>query len=164
AELPIDQDHYASVGSAPSSSDPPRTEIGDHPSMVGALGLVPDTGMVDPQIMRRTLDFIDRSWDWDRTWGWDYPMIAMTATRLGDPGRAVDALTRIAPRNRYLANGHNCQHPTRLPLYLPGNGGLLAAVALMAAGWSGHRSDDESRPGFPRQGWDIRAEGFPDRP
>jgi hypothetical protein len=147
APLPIDGDHYAAVGG------PPRTEVGDHPSMVGALGVVPDIGIVDHQRMLATLDFIDDAWDWDRTWGWDYPMIAMTATRLGAPDRAVDALCRAAPRNRYLANGHNCQHATRLPAYLPGNGGLLAAVALMA------QSD-----GFPSQDWDVGAEGFPEAP
>jgi len=35
-----------------------------------------------------------------------------------------------APKNRYLLNGHNYQD-TRLPVYLPGNGGLLTAVAKM---------------------------------
>ncbi|QDP97111.1 hypothetical protein FOE78_15305 [Microlunatus elymi] len=163
APLPIQHDHYAAVGAAPGSAAPPRTELGDHPSMVGALGLVPETGLVDPDVMRSTLDFIDREWDWDLTWGWDYPMIAMTATRLGDPDRAVEALTRQAPRNRYLANGHNCQHPTRLPLYLPGNGGLLSAVALMITG-AGSAQQRSGHPGFPNQGWQIRAEGFPQRP
>ena len=158
AALPIDDGHYAAVGR------PARTEVGDHPSMVGALGVVPDTGRVDPAVMLRTLDFIDSEWDWARTWGWDYPMIAMTATRIGEPERAVDALARQAPRNRYLANGHNCQHPGKLPAYLPGNGGLLAAVALMAAGWVDQPSDAADHPGFPSEGWQIRAEGFPPRP
>jgi hypothetical protein len=35
-----------------------------------------------------------------------------------------------APKNRYLANGHNYQD-ARLSIYLPGNGGLLTAVARM---------------------------------
>ncbi|SDT36188.1 hypothetical protein [Microlunatus soli] len=156
AELPVHDDHYAAVG------NPPRTEIGDHPSMVGALGLVPDQGIVDHDRMRRTLDYLDQQWDWPHTWGWDYPMIAMTATRIGEPERAVDALCREVPRNRYLANGHNCQHPSRLPLYLPGNGGLLAAVALMATGWIGGATGDH--PGFPTDGWQVRSEGFPPRP
>ena len=47
----------------------------------------------------------------------------------------------------------------RLPLYLPGNGGLLSAVAMMAAGWDG--APDRPCPGFPRDGtWDVRYEGF----
>lgn len=38
--------------------------------------------------------------------------------------------------NTYLPNGHNYQDP-RLRIYLPGNGGLLTAIALMCAGWDG---------------------------
>ncbi|MEV6041090.1 hypothetical protein AB0L65_59010 [Nonomuraea sp. NPDC052116] len=45
-----------------------------------------------------------------------------------------------------------------LPLYLPANGGLLAAVSLMAAGWDG---TDADCPGFPSDGsWTVRHEGF----
>lgn len=45
-----------------------------------------------------------------------------------------------------------------LPIYLPGNGGLLAAVALMAAGWD---SAQRSAPGFPDDGtWNLEHEGF----
>ena len=61
------------------------------------------------------------------------------------------------PKNRYHPNGHNYQRPG-LTIYLPGNGGLLSATAMMAAGWG-----DESRhavPGFPRTGWTVRAEGL----
>ena len=46
----------------------------------------------------------------------------------------------------------------RLPVYLPGNGGLLAAVSLMAGGWDGA---DGPAPGFPDDGtWDVQCEGF----
>jgi hypothetical protein len=38
----------------------------------------------------------------------------------------------------------------RLPLYLPGNGGLLSAVAMMTAGWDG--CPDRPAPGFPDNG------------
>jgi len=37
----------------------------------------------------------------------------------------------MAKKNTYLVNRHNYQDK-RLRLYLPGNGGLLAAVAMMA--------------------------------
>jgi hypothetical protein len=63
-------------------------------------------------------------------------MLAMTAARLDRPEQAVDVLFTESPKTRYLANGHNYQSPW-LPLYLPGNGGLLAAVAIMAAGGDG---------------------------
>jgi hypothetical protein len=137
---------------------PPYTIIEDHPSMVAALGFVPQTPLIDPNTMKQTLDFVLQKWDWPSTWGWDYPMLAMTAARLGEPEKAIDALFIEAEKNRYLANGHNYQS-ARLPLYLPGNGGLLTAVAMMAAGWDG--CDDRNAPGFPDNGrWNVRAEGL----
>jgi hypothetical protein len=88
----------------------------------------------------------------------DYPLTAMTAARLGVPRLAVDALLMETPKNRYLANGHNYQRDS-LPLYLPGNGGLLAAAAMMAAGWDG--APDRPAPGFPDDGtWTVRVEGI----
>jgi hypothetical protein len=137
---------------------PPYTIYRDHPSMVAAFGLVPPSPLVDPNIMKRTLDDVMRKWDWPSTWGWDYPMLAMTAARLGEPEKAVDALFIESQKNRYLANGHNYQS-ARLPLYLPGNGGLLSAVAMMAAGWDG--CPDCAAPGFPDNGkWNIQWEGL----
>jgi len=137
---------------------PPYTILHDHPSMVAALGFVPPTPLIDPNTMRRTLDNVLQSWEWPTTWGWDYPMLAMTAARLGEPEKAVDALFIESQKNRYLANGHNYQS-ARLPLYLPGNGGLLSAVAMMAAGWDG--CADRPTPGFPDNGkWKIRWEGL----
>ena len=63
-------------------------------------------------------------------------MMAMTAARLGKPEQAIDALLLDTPKNVYRANGHNHQRPG-LTIYLPGNGALLYAVAMMAAGWDG---------------------------
>ncbi|MUL40315.1 hypothetical protein FZ103_03835 [Streptomonospora sp. PA3] len=136
----------------------PFTVRADHPSMVYALGPVPDTGLADREAVRATLHDVLADWDWASTWGWDYPALAMTAARLGEPETAVDALLRDTPKNRYLPNGHNRQTGT-LPAYLPGNGGLLAALALMAGGWDG--DGGAHAPGFPRDGtWSVRHEGF----
>jgi len=108
--------------------------------------------------MARTFDWIWANWDWPSTWGWDYPMMAMTAARLGKPDRAVDALLMNTPKNVYRPNGHNHQRPG-LTIYLPGNGGLLYAAAMMAAGWDG--APDGNAPGFPRDGrWMVRWEGL----
>lgn len=97
-------------------------------------------------------------WRWDRTWGWDYPMVAMTAARLNEPHLAVDALMMPTAKNGYLPNGHNWQRGS-LPVYLPGNGGLLTAVALMAGGWDG--AGTRHAPGFPADGsWSVRSEGL----
>jgi hypothetical protein len=132
----------------------------DHPSMLGSLGVLPGDG-VDRETMRRTLHKVMREWNWDETWGWDYPMTAMTAARLGETKIAVDALLMQTPKNRYLPNGHNWQRDN-LPCYLPGNGGLLYAIAMMAGGWRG--APKGSAPGFPADGsWVVRHEGLDQR-
>lgn len=137
-------------------ADPPYRVREDHPSMLCAFGFLPATELMDPAVMRATLADVLADWDWDTTWGWDYAVIAMTAARLNDPDVAVDALLMQAPKNTFLPNGHNHQHAA-LPLYLPGNGGLLSAVALMAAGWEG--SPDSHAPGFPA-GWSVQWESL----
>ena len=140
---------------------PPYTIYRDHPSMLCALGFLPQTPLIDPNVMKKTLDDVFAKWDFPSTWGWDYPVMAMTAARLGEPEKAIDALFLDTPKNKYLANGHNYQSE-RLPLYLPGNGGLLTAVAMMAAGWDG---SNKPAPGFPDNGkWNIRYEGFKKMP
>jgi hypothetical protein len=129
----------------------------DHPSMLGALGMLPGVG-VDRAIMRRTLDKVMKEWQWETTWGWDYPLTAMTAARLGVPKLAVDSLLMTTEKNRYLTNGHNWQRQN-LPCYLPGNGGLLYAIAMMAVGWRG--SPPGHAPGFPTDGsWTVRSENI----
>jgi protein-glucosylgalactosylhydroxylysine glucosidase len=128
----------------------------DHPSMLAAFGLLPGDG-VDPETMRRTLDKVMLEWRWDETWGWDCPMAAMTAARLGDGKSAIDLLLKDAAKNHFGANGHNYQRPG-LSLYLPGNGALLAAVAVMARGWDGAKKE---APGFPDDGtWTVRHESL----
>jgi hypothetical protein len=108
--------------------------------------------------MRRTLHRVMTDWDWNSTWGWDFPMIAMTAARLGEPDIAVDVLLKDTVKNTYLVNGHNFQS-SRLPIYLPGNGALLTAISMMAAGWDG--APDVEAPGFPRNGqWEVKWENL----
>jgi hypothetical protein len=134
-----------------------KTWVKDHPSVTAALGLLPGPD-IEREAMRRTLDWIWDNWDWPDTWGWDYPMIAMCAARLGEPERAVDALLLDTPKNKYRLNGHNHQRPG-LTIYLPGNGGLLYAAAMMAAGWDG--APQRAAPGFPDNGqWTVRWEGL----
>lgn len=129
----------------------------DHPSMLGALGILPGT-MIDRGVMLNTLLKVKEVWKWGSAWGWDFPMCAMTAARLGEPDLAVDFLLMDAAKNTYLTNGHNYQRPG-LSAYLPGNGGLLTAVALMAAGWEG--GPQTMSPGFPQDGsWNVKWEGL----
>ena len=85
-------------------------------------------------------------------------MFAMTAARLGEPERAIDALLLDTPKNHFGLNGHVCQRPG-LTIYLPANGGLLYATALMTAGWDG--TPKHSAPGFPDNGrWNVRWENL----
>jgi len=159
APLPMREGLYVNAASAPHTfTDPDQRR--DHPTLLGAFGFVPP-GRVDPEAMRRTLRRVMADWQWEHTWGWDYPLVAMTAARLGEPGIAVEALLMDTPKNRYLPNGHNYQRPG-LTIYLPGNGGLLAAVGMMAAGWDG--GPDIHAPGFPKEGWRIRREGLTPMP
>ncbi|TWI67435.1 hypothetical protein IP91_01548 [Pseudoduganella lurida] len=157
----------------------------DHPSFLMPLGWLPGRD-VDKAVMRRTFDRMRRDWDLRQTWGWDYPMMAMTAARLRAPEEAVDWLFFDAKNNQFGSSGmtprvHLDAHaaafvPTATgagaqagvgpdgpgyqraaETYFPSNGGLLLAVALMAGGWDGERG---RAPGFPKRGWQVRAEGL----
>lgn len=147
---------YLAAESAPETfSDLKATS--DHPAMLGALGFYPESPLIDKAVMSRTLDWVIRHWHWDTAWGWDFPMAAMTATRLNRPDTAIDCLLMPAQKNTYLNNGHNYQDK-RLRIYLPGNGGLLSAIALMCAGWDGCTTPT---PGFPKDGhWNVKWEGL----
>ena len=132
----------------------------EHPSLIGPLGMLPGDG-VDPAVMRATVRSVWQTWQWDRkTWGWDFPLLAMAAARNGEPQMAVDALLHPAARNNFNAVGLSSGGP--FP-YFPSNGGLLAAVAMMAAGWDG--GPDKPAPGFPDDGsWTVKWEGLKKAP
>ena len=144
--LPVQDGLYLAAATAPDSyTNAPY--LTDHPSVLAAYGLLPATAGLDTAVMRRTLDTIWRAWSWEETWGWDFPLTAFTAARLGATDRAIDALLMDVPKNHYLTNGHNPQR-SNLRVYLPGNGGLLAALAMLAVG-----------DGFPAE-WRVRWEGL----
>ncbi len=127
----------------------------EHPSLIGMQGLLPSDG-VDDKAMHDTVVKVFNEWQWNRVWGWDFPMMAMAAARNGEPAMAIDTLLMDSPRNRFLANGAATGGP--FP-YFPSNGGLLYAVALMAAGWDG--APDINAPGFPHDGtWKVRYENL----
>jgi hypothetical protein len=147
---------YAFTETTPDSYTNPKWNA-DHPAVVGALSFVPGP-QIDFATMHNTLDWIWKNWNWPDTWGWDYPMLAMTAARLGEPDRAIDALLLDTPKNHYGKNG-NVYQRANLQIYLPANGGLLYAVALMAAGWDG--APKKNAPGFPDNGqWNVRWENL----
>lgn len=130
----------------------------DHPSMLAAFGLLPGT-KIQPDVMRKTLDTVISCWDYETLWGWDFAMMAMTAVRLQQPEKALELLLCDTPKNQYQKNGQNFQLlRTDLPAYLPGNGGLLMAAAMMAAGYDGCT---EPLPGFPKnKRWHVTYENL----
>lgn len=130
---------------------------GDHPSMLGALGVLPGKG-VNHDIMKATLENVIECWDFESMWGWDFPMMAMSCARLGQPSLAIEMLLMDSPKNKYALNGHNPQAEREdLPIYLPGNGALLIATGMMASGWD--YDNGMPAPGFPKDsGWLVEAE------
>ena len=145
---------YLAAESAPDSYENEHY-YSDHPMVLGAFGMMPGTVVMDTAIMSATFDHIEKIWNWPRTWGWDYPMAAMSATRLGKPEKAIDLLLKDVPKNTYLKNGHNWQD-NRLRIYLPGNGGLLTAVAMMCAGYERNTTQNQ---GFPKE-WKVKWENL----
>ena len=132
-----------------------------HPMMLGALGMINGRAVTPPiedAIMNATVAYAIDGWEWKGTWGWDFPIFAMSMIRLKwSSSNVVAMLLRNETKNVYLTSGHNYQS-AGLSCYLPGNGGLLAAVAMMAGGFM----DGEGktvRVGFPTE-WNARAEGF----
>ncbi|MEN6537645.1 MAG: hypothetical protein ABFD89_28595, partial [Bryobacteraceae bacterium] len=126
----------------------------EHPDPVGVFGMLPPIDGVDAETAHRTVHEILKVWQWEKTWGWDCPWTAMAAARVGEPKLAVDALLMNAPKNDFDWRGVNVGGPCP---YLPGNGGLLYAVAMMAAGWDG--APNRHAPGFPNDGsWTVRWE------
>lgn len=147
---------YLAAETAPQTYEDIRF-TSDHMAVLGSLGILPASPLADPNILDNTFDWVYKNWNWDKTWGWDYPTTAMCAVRVGQPEKAINAILMDKRTNTYLPNGHNFQD-NRLRCYLPGNGGLLTAVALMTAGWDGCEIEN---PGFPKDGtWDVRWEGI----
>jgi hypothetical protein len=155
APLPQRNNVYLATESTPDCYEPDSRYLTDHPAVLGAFSSLPATHGLDTLIMKHTLDTVLKVWQWNNTWGWDFPLTAMTAARLHLPGKAIDALLMPIKTNTYLVNGHNYQDD-RLTIYLPGNGGILNAVALMCTGAD---ADKEINIGFPKD-WKVKWEGL----
>ena len=132
----------------------------DHIDVIGISGMLPPFPGLDPVVARRTVEEVGRKWNWDGTWGWDFPWMAMAASRVGDPQLAVEALLNPSGKNYYDERGICTGGPGP---YLPGNGGLLYAVAMMCAGWDG--APNHPSPGFPTDGsWTVQWEDLKPAP
>ncbi len=137
----------------------PLVKESSSPAMLAAFGWLPESKQLNKNIMLKTLKYVvSEKWGYADMWGSEYNMVVWTAARLGEPEMAVDALLRDEPTNRYLPNGHNFQS-RGLPVFLPGNAGLLTSVAMMCAGWTD--CPKRNAPGFPDNGqWKVKWEGL----
>ncbi|MRG47513.1 hypothetical protein GFS24_20495 [Chitinophaga sp. SYP-B3965] len=156
APLPQQNNVYLATESTPDCYTN-EGYLKDHPAVLAAYATIPAANGLDTTIMKNTLELVWDKWKWNNTWGWDFPLVAMTAARLHLPEKALDALFMPIRTNTYLLNGHNYQDE-RLTIYLPGNGGLLSAVAMMCTGTD---ADATGNIGFPSNGkWKIKWEGL----
>ena len=146
APLPVQDGLYIR---SPEWSETYTRQNYEHPDPVGICGMLPPTDMVDREIARASLKKILETWDMDRIWGWDFPWIAMCAVRVGEPEIAVEAMLSCK------LDEIGCNNAGSYP-YLPANGAILFAAAMMAAG-----PDGEHAPGFPTDGkWVVRQENI----
>ena len=150
--LPVKDDLYLFAENATDSYSNPNY-LTDHPIVLGIAGFLPWTERIDTTLMENTLHEAIQNWEWETVWGWDFPLAAMNAVSLGLPELAIDLLLMDSPKNRYLMNGHNYQGQN-LTLYLPGNGALLTAVAMMCTYANG-----KNESSFPSNGkWNVKYE------
>jgi hypothetical protein len=157
APLPVSDGVYLL---APDWTDTYTNRAWEHPDLIGMLGMLPPMDGVDADTARRTVLKVSQTWNWDRCWGWDFPWMAMAAARTGQPHLAIEALLSGSIKNHYDERGANTGGSNP---YLPGNGGLLYAVAMMAAGWDG--APARHAPGFPDDGqWNVRWENLKPAP
>ncbi len=157
APLPQANGVYLATESTPDCYEPDSKYLTDHPAVLAAYSTIPAANGLDTTIMKNTFDLVWKIWKWNDTWGWDFPLTAMTAARLHMPEKAVEALLMPIRTNTYLVNGHNYQDE-RLTIYLPGNGGVLNAVAMMCTGTD---ADKTINIGFPKDGtWKVKWEGL----
>ncbi len=155
APLPQANGVYLATEATPNCYQLGVKYLTDHPAVLGAFSSLPAANGLDTIVMKNTLQLIEKIWQWDDTWGWDFPLVAMTATRLHLPEKAIDLLLMPVQKNTYLINGHNYQDD-RLTIYLPGNGGVLNAVAMMCTGAD---ADTKINIGFPKS-WNVKWEGL----
>jgi hypothetical protein len=151
---------FRDAASCPPGAVPPSGNncgpFSDHPLQLGVLGMINgrrlgDRYGVDVATANNTLRAVWGNWaKWTGAWGWDDSLIASGMARLGwSPDAIVDGPLSDA-KFPYFRNGQTLCCPT----YLPGNGGLLLTVALLAAG------SDSSPPMYFPPAWNATAEGF----
>ncbi|KAF9053088.1 Six-hairpin glycosidase-like protein [Panaeolus papilionaceus] len=126
----------------------------DHPALLGLYGWLAPDSRLDLNVFNATVQKIYETWNFPFSYGWDFPLLAMTAARMGDPERAVSWL--LDPSFQFDALGMPVGG-SRVPTpYFPGSSSLLLAVGMMAGGWDGKA---DSAVAFPKD-WKVEVEGM----
>ena len=146
APLPVQDDLYIR---SPEWTETYTKQNFEHPDPVGIYGMIPPTEMVNRRIARNSLQKVWEVWNKNHIWGWDFPWIAMSASRLNRPDIAIEAMLSVDINE--IGGNSGGSYP-----YLPANGAILYAAAMMAVGRNG-----EQAPGFPMDGkWIVKAENL----
>lgn len=160
APLPIQNGTYVHYeGIENMWTDPDYTS--DHPGLIGIYGLLPPQLGIPSYsipILNATLQKVYATYNLSLSYGWDFPLLAMTSARLGDPDTAVKLLLHDAYGFDDIGMPIG---GTRVPTpYWPQSSGLLMAVGAMAGGWDGGSiSGDSLLRRWPKD-WEVEAEGF----
>lgn len=96
----------------------------DHPTEAFANSFF-KSPLIDDNIMKSTMDFIEKKLDFSSFWGWDFPFLGMSYLRLGMYDRAIDIAFNQSQNNLYRYNGHNTTPREDLKVYLPANGAYV---------------------------------------
>jgi len=151
---------FVNASECPQSVVPPSGNncppFSSHPLMLGIFGMINgrkhgDKYGVDLQIVNNTLSAVWANWyRWKGSWQWDDSLLASSMARLGWSPESIVSGPLNDPKFPYFKNGQTVCCPT----YLPGNGGLLLSIAMLAAG-----SETSPKMYFPST-WNAQAEGF----
>jgi hypothetical protein len=147
--------------------------ISNHASLAGIFGMLPPDPRLNLTIFQNTIANVYQTFfaglstpaPFTQTaspppspqaslspYGWNFPLLAMTAVRMGDSDRAINWL--LHPTFEFDDSGMPSGLGKAPTPYFPSSGGLLMAVAMLADGWR-----ELTGRKWPRD-WVCESEGF----
>ncbi|KAF1956583.1 hypothetical protein CC80DRAFT_535242 [Byssothecium circinans] len=151
AQFPVENNVYILYEGIKGMWTTPATSE-DHPGLLGIYGWLPPDPRLNLTLFNNTVDQVYKSWNFTYSYGWDFPLLALTAARMGDAEAAVDWL--LDSDFAFDELGMPVGGTRVVTPYFPAAAGLLLAVGMMAGGWDGRREMV-----WP-EGWDVEAERF----
>ncbi|QDS77139.1 hypothetical protein FKW77_001225 [Venturia effusa] len=124
----------------------------DHPSLLGLNGWLPPDPLLNHTTFTATVHKVHEVWNFSASYGWDFPLLALTAAKMGKAEEAVNWLLHEDSKFNEVGmpvGGFRVPTP-----YFPAAGALLLAVGMMAGGWDGTEGMV-----FP-VGWEVEIEEF----